>query len=117
MRFGYRRLTAMLEREGMSANHKRVYRLYREEGLAMRVRQRRRIRWSGAVVKPAASQPNERWSMDFRERLRGRREGDSDVDHRGRLHAGMSGHRGRYLAEQTACTVAATKMLRRTPSW
>src|SRR5690348_8090590 len=65
MRFGYRRLTAMLERDGMSANHKRVYRLYREEGLAMRIRQRRRIRWNGAVVKPAASQPNERWSMDF----------------------------------------------------
>jgi putative transposase len=65
MRFGYRRLTAMLLREGMPANHKRVYRLYREEGLVMRIRQRRRIRWSGAVVKPAASQPNERWSMDF----------------------------------------------------
>jgi putative transposase len=65
MRFGYRRLTAMLEREGMPANHKRVYRLYREEGLAMRIRQRRRIRWNGAVVKPAASQANERWSMDF----------------------------------------------------
>jgi putative transposase len=65
MRFEYRRLTAMLLREGMPANHKRVYRLYREEGLAMRIRQRRRIRWSGAVVKPAASQPNERWSMDF----------------------------------------------------
>jgi putative transposase len=65
MRFGYRRLTAMLLREGMPANHKRVYRLYREEGLAMRIRQRRRIRWSGVVVKPAASQPNERWSMDF----------------------------------------------------
>jgi len=43
MRFGYRRLTAMLVREGMVANHKRVYRLYREEGLAMRIRQRRRI--------------------------------------------------------------------------
>jgi putative transposase len=65
MRFGYRRLTAMLLREGMPANHKRVYRLYREEGLAMRIRQRRRIRWSGAVVKPATSQPNKRWSMDF----------------------------------------------------
>ena len=65
MRFGYRRLTAMLEREGMSANHKRVYRLYREEGLAMRIRQRRRIRWNGVIVKPAASQPNQRWSMDF----------------------------------------------------
>jgi putative transposase len=65
MRFGYRRLTAMLVREGVAANHKRVYRLYREEGLAMRIRQRRRIRWSGAAVKPAAGQPNERWSMDF----------------------------------------------------
>jgi putative transposase len=65
MRFGYRRLTAMLVREGMPANHKRVYRLYREEGLAMRIRQRRRIRQSGTAVKPAASQPNERWSMDF----------------------------------------------------
>src|ERR1700745_121287 len=65
MRFGYRRLTAVLVREGIAVNHKRVYRLYREEGLAMRIRQRRRIRWNGAVVKPAASQPNERWSMGF----------------------------------------------------
>jgi putative transposase len=65
MRFGYRRLTAMLVREGITANHKRVYRLYREEGLAMRIRARRRIRWRGPVVSPAASHANERWSMDF----------------------------------------------------
>jgi putative transposase len=65
MRFGYRRLTAMLVREGMPANHKRVYRLYREEGLAMRIRQRRRIRWNGGVTSPAATRPKERWSMDF----------------------------------------------------
>jgi len=65
MRFGYRRLTAMLVREGMPANHKRVYRLYREEGLAMRIRQRRRIRWNGVTAKPAATKPNQRWSMDF----------------------------------------------------
>jgi putative transposase len=32
MRFGYRRLTAMLVRQGIKVNHKRVYRLYREEG-------------------------------------------------------------------------------------
>jgi putative transposase len=55
----------MLAREGMPANHKRVYRLYREEGLAMRIRQRRRIRWTGAVTSPAAAKPNQRWSMDF----------------------------------------------------
>src|SRR5438309_9107451 len=65
MRFGYRRLTAMLVREGMPTNHKRVYRLYREEGLAMRIRQRRRIRWRGAVTSPAATRPNERWAMDL----------------------------------------------------
>src|SRR5437016_12897540 len=65
MRFGYRRLTAMLVREGMPTNRKGVYRLYREEGWAMRIRQRRRIRWRGAVTSPAATRPNERWAMDF----------------------------------------------------
>jgi len=65
MRFGYRRLTAMLAREGMPANHKRVYRLYREEGLAMRIRQRRRIRWMGAVSSAVATRANQRWSIDF----------------------------------------------------
>ena len=65
MRFGYRRLTAMLVREGIRANHKRVYRLYREEGLAMRIRQRRRIRWTSAVSGPVATRANERWSIDF----------------------------------------------------
>jgi putative transposase len=65
MRFGYRRLTAMLVREGAEVNHKRVYRLYREEGLAMRIRQRRRIRWNGTAANPAAAKPNQRWSIDF----------------------------------------------------
>jgi putative transposase len=65
MRFGYRRLTAMLLREGMAVNHKHVYRLYREERLAMRIRPRRRIRWSGLAINPRAKRPNERWSMDF----------------------------------------------------
>ena len=57
MRFGYRRLAVMLIREGMAVNHKRVYRLYREERLAMRIRDRHRIRWCGAVARPAASRP------------------------------------------------------------
>jgi putative transposase len=65
MRFGYRRLTALLVREGVPVNHKRVYRLYREEGLAMRIRPRRRMRWTGTVTSPAASRPNQRWSIDF----------------------------------------------------
>jgi putative transposase len=65
MRFGYRRLTAMLVGEGVEVNHKHVYRLYREEGLAMRIRQRRRIRWKGAVTSPVATRPNQRWWIDF----------------------------------------------------
>ena len=65
MRFGYRRLTAMLVQAGTQVNHKRVYRLYCEEGLTMRIRQRRRIRWTGAAKRPAATRPNERWSIDF----------------------------------------------------
>jgi putative transposase len=65
MRFGYRRLTAVLVREGIAVNHKRVYRLYREEGLAMRIRQRRRIRWTGAVSGPVATRANQRWWIDF----------------------------------------------------
>jgi putative transposase len=60
MRFGYRRLTAILVREGVEVNHKHVYRLYREEGLAMRIRHRRRIRWNGVKSNPAAMRPNER---------------------------------------------------------
>ncbi|MBO0910325.1 MAG: hypothetical protein J2P13_00920, partial [Acidobacteria bacterium] len=55
----------MLVREGFTVNHKRVYRLYREERLAMRIRARRRIRWEGAKTKPGASRVNEKWSMDF----------------------------------------------------
>lgn len=65
MRFGYRRLTAMLVQAGIQVNHKRVYRLYCEEGLTMRIRQRRRIRWTGAAKRPAAIRRNERWSIDF----------------------------------------------------
>jgi len=42
----------MLLREGMAVNHKHVYRLYREERLAMRIRPRRRIRWSGLGDEP-----------------------------------------------------------------
>jgi len=107
MRFGYRRLTAMLVREGTAANHKRVYRLYREEGLAMRIRQRRRIRWSGVAASPRANRRNQRWSMDF----------VSDCVSTGKvirmltivdeLYARMPGHRGRYLVGRIASVARA----------
>jgi len=49
-RFGYRRLYVLLRREGYRVNLKRVYRLYRDEGLAVRRRRRRRRGGSGGAV-------------------------------------------------------------------
>ena len=47
-------------------NHKRIYRLYTEEGLALRRRRPRRHRSAVARVRlPAPTQPNEQWAMDF----------------------------------------------------
>lgn len=64
-RFGYRRLQVMLRREGCKVNHKRIYRIYREEGLQIAKRKRKQTaKWRGEFsVKPQRA--NERWSMDF----------------------------------------------------
>ena len=64
-RWGYRMLTEVLRRNGFPDNHKRIYRVYREEGLQVQVRKRRKTaRWRGS--KPhRATGPNQRWSMDF----------------------------------------------------
>lgn len=64
-RFGYRRLHILLEREGRAVNHKRVYRLYRAEGLAVRRKVRKKLSAGERVRKPTVSGPNQRWSMDF----------------------------------------------------
>jgi len=64
-RFGYRRLHALLRREGVEANHKRIHRLYQAAGLAVR---RRRKRHGVAVDREPLllpSGPNQIWSMDF----------------------------------------------------
>lgn len=64
--FGYRRLHVMLQREGWQINHKRVYRLYREEGLGLRKKvPRRRVSSVKREIRPTATAQNECWSMDF----------------------------------------------------
>ena len=65
VRFGYRRLTVLLKREGWRVNAKRIYRLYRDEGLTVRTKPRKRLASGARVPLPAPTQPNERWSMDF----------------------------------------------------
>lgn len=64
-RFGYRRLHRMLRREEWVVNHKRVYRLYREEGLAMRRRKRKRFRSEARVPLALPTRANQMWTMDF----------------------------------------------------
>jgi putative transposase len=64
-RFGYRRLHALLRREGIVVNHKRVARLYRAEDLAVRRRSRKRLAREGRGAVPAPIRPNERWGLDF----------------------------------------------------
>lgn len=64
-RFGYRRLGILLAREGFVVNHKKLFRLYREEGLAVR-RRRGRKRALGTrrpILVP--DRANQRWSLDF----------------------------------------------------
>jgi putative transposase len=64
-RYGYQRLWVLLRREGWEVNHKRVYRLYREEGLKLR---KRRWRSRARVERVPLSKPSradERYSMDF----------------------------------------------------
>jgi putative transposase len=63
-RWGYRRLYVLLRRDGHAVNRKLVQRLYREEGLTVRRRRRKRV----AVPRTPHAAPlgaNERWSMDF----------------------------------------------------
>ena len=63
-RFGYRRLHVLLCREGWAVNHKRVYRIYREEGLCVRRRGRKRVSRERRPAQ-AATGPNQHWSLDF----------------------------------------------------
>jgi putative transposase len=63
-RWGVPRLHWRLQREGTHVNYKRVERLYRLEGLAVRTRHRKRLAVP-RVPRPPVHQPNETWAIDF----------------------------------------------------
>lgn len=66
VRFGFQRLTVLLRREGWPVGKKLVRRLYKEMGLTVRSRYRRKIVSRGRGIVPiSAAAVNERWSMDF----------------------------------------------------
>lgn len=67
-RYGYRRVTALLKREGWEVNHKSVYRIWRIEGLKVPEKQPKRGRlWlnDGSCIRLKAEYPNHVWSYDF----------------------------------------------------
>jgi putative transposase len=66
VRYGYRRIHVLLRREGWHINHKRVARLYRQQGLSLRAKAPKRRRSSSVRrVRTAATGANHVWSMDF----------------------------------------------------
>jgi putative transposase len=65
VRYGYRRLTVLLKREGWEVNAKRIYRLYTEEGLIVRTQKRKQRAQRQRVPLGQAGRPNQKWSMDF----------------------------------------------------
>jgi putative transposase len=64
-RFGYRRLHQLLQRDGFTINHKKVYRLYREEGLQVKQRKGRKRAVGTRTLLRKASRVNQCWALDF----------------------------------------------------
>ena len=64
-RFGYRRVHDLLREQFPNVNHKKIYRLYRENDLAVRKRKKAKRPINERVPLQIASNPNEVWSMDF----------------------------------------------------
>jgi putative transposase len=64
-RFGYRRIGIMLEREGFMTSQKKLYRLYKEEGLSVRRRRGRKRARGTRTPMPIPIRPTIRWSLDF----------------------------------------------------
>ena len=64
-RFGYRRLGVLLAREGMDMNHKKLFRLYKEERLTVRRRKGRKRATGSRVEMPVPHRPGDRWPLDF----------------------------------------------------
>ena len=67
-RYGYRRITAMLRADGWGVNHKRVERIWRQEGLKVPARQPKRGRlWlnDGSCIRLRPEHRNHVWAYDF----------------------------------------------------
>ena len=64
-RAGCKMLHAILRREGLVINHKRTERIYKEEGLALQIRRRKKRASVMRIELNKPTRPNEQWAMDF----------------------------------------------------
>ena len=65
VRYGYKRIHVLLQREGWKVNHKAVYRIYREEGLNLRQKSKRKRISQARIPKVDITRVNQCWAMDF----------------------------------------------------
>lgn len=103
-RFGYQRIHILLRREGWRVNKKRVRRLYRLEGLQVRMRVRRRKHMAlhrGPVPAPTGRAPT--LEHGFRARSVVRWASVSRVDDRGSVESPESDTRGRFFTDGARC--------------
>lgn len=65
VRYGYKRIHVLLRREGWKINHKKVYRIYCQEGLNLRYKQRRKHISRARLPRVDVTAINQCWAMDF----------------------------------------------------
>jgi len=105
-RFGYRRLFILLRREGERSCKKRIYRLYREEGLAVKKRRARRRASGTRAPILVEAKANARWSLDISCRC---------FEHEHRMCT-ISLPAGAAFASSTSSTTSPASALRRSPT-
>ena len=102
-RYGYRRITALLQARGWSVGKDRVQRIWRREGLKVPAKQHPRARlWlnDGSCVRLRPERPNHVWSYDFVSGDDARRQDAAHADDDRRIHAGVPGDpRGKKAGE------------------
>ena len=67
-RYGYRLVTRLLRQEGWTVNFKRIYRLWKREGLKVSMKKQKKRRLgtiAGGITRRQAERPNHVWSIDF----------------------------------------------------
>ena len=104
IRYGYRKIRVLLKREGWNVGKKLVYRLYCEEGLALRYKpRRRRCAAANRRERGKVTAPNQVVESGLRRGSASGRTKISSIDHRRCIHEGKSSHRSRAKLEGSRC--------------